>query len=76
MLLNVGPSTAFFASTPVISGAIMETAARERDAAADRMGSWSAAEEKVDARKSIMRKGPRYSVSFSVRRACTRTSEG
>jgi len=54
MLLNVGPSTAFFVSTPVISGAIMETAARECDAAADRAGSWSAAEEKVDARKSMM----------------------
>ena len=54
MPLHVGPSTAFFVSTPVISGAIMETAARECDAAADRAGSWSAAEEKVDARKSMM----------------------
>ena len=52
MLLNVGPSTAFFVSTS--TGAIMETAARECDAADDRAGSWSAAEEKVDARKSIV----------------------
>ena len=51
MLLNVGPSTAFFVSTS--TGAIMETAARECDAADDRAGSWSAAEEKVDARNSI-----------------------
>ena len=49
MLLNVGPSTTFFVST----GAIMETAARECDATDDRAGSWSAAEEKVDARNSI-----------------------
>ena len=51
MLLNVGPSTAFFVSTS--TGAIMETAARECDAADDRAGSWSAAEEKVDIRNSI-----------------------
>ena len=51
MLLNVGPSTAFFVSTS--TGAVMETAARECDAADDRAGSWSAAEEKVDARNSI-----------------------
>ena len=51
MLLNVGPSTAFFVSTS--TGAIMETAARECDATDDRAGSWSAAEEKVDARNSI-----------------------
>jgi hypothetical protein len=57
MLLNVGPSTAFFVSTPVISGAIMETAARECDAAADRAGSWSAAEEKVDAMRSMIAAG-------------------
>ena len=50
MLLNVGPSTFFVVST----AAIMETAARECDAAEDRAGSWSAAEEKVDARNSIL----------------------
>ena len=63
MLLNVGPST-FFLSTSTSTGAIMETAARECDAADDRAGSWSAAEEKVDARKSILiRRYVRQSVS-------------